>query len=339
MEISVIMSVYDTEIEYLQQAIESILEQSYRDFEFLIVDDGSKKQEVKELLVDYAYKDERIKLIVNSPNIGLTKSLNKALGQAVGKYIVRMDSDDISCGNRLERQYAYMEQHPEIAVLGSQVAKFGEKQESEPMYYIDYTQRDYDEFLINMMFYNVGPIHPTVMLRKQFLDENGVCYNEQILKAQDYALWIDCINKGGKIYNLPEVLLKYRVHENQITSKNFGEQYRFIQQITKSAIRKQGFEVEEADEDLLIRLYSEEYVVAPKKYVRVLKRLISINREKNIFEPGKFKKVIGVRWLHKVIKCSIKGHDFRGFFCSYTWRCIFSGSMLSWIKYHLLPER
>ncbi len=75
MEISVIMSVYDTEIEYLQQAIESILEQSYRDFEFLIVDDGSKKQEVKELLVDYAYKDERIKLIVNSPNIGLTKSL------------------------------------------------------------------------------------------------------------------------------------------------------------------------------------------------------------------------------------------------------------------------
>ncbi len=333
------MSVYDTPVEYLHECIDSILTQTYQNFEFIIINDGSKKFETCNALKEYSKKDSRIKLIRNEKNIGLTKSLNIGLAEARGKYIARMDADDIAISTRFEEQWNFMEQHSEIVVLGTWVEKFGCKQEKEPMYFIDYTQGNYEEFLINMMFYNVANIHPTVMLRHDFLRENQIRYDENIKKAQDYKLWIDCIKHGGKMYNLPTVLLKYRVHENQITSKSFDEQYSCIRDISCEAIKTYGFEMEEEHYKLLTDLYTPVYLCEPSKYIEAIKKMQNINRTKNLFEQKAFIETLRVRWLHKVIKSTIKSRDIRSWLCVYTWQCVFSSAMIKWIRLYVLKNK
>lgn len=335
MDISVIMSVYNTNIQYLKESIDSILNQTYRKYELIIIDDGSQSEEIKEILEQYQKKDRRVEIITNDSNYGLTKSLNIALEMAVGKYIVRMDSDDISYSERLEKQFLYMENHPEVTVLGSKVIKFGEKQKNEPMYYIDYIRQSYEKFLINMMFYNVGPIHPTVMMRKSFLDEFNIRYDEEIIKAQDYKLWIDCIACGGIFYNLPQVLLNYRIHENQITSRNHNEQYFFIQNISKLAIKRNGFMLEEEELEVLTTFYSDIFEAPVKKYIDIIKKMVAQNSQMKIYNKKIFAETINERWIHKVIKCCCKDRDFRGLLCFYTWKCVFSKSMIFWMKNHL----
>lgn len=117
-QISVIMSVYKEPLDWMAQSIDSILNQIYSDFEFLIVDDNPTDDKLIYFLNDYQKKDSRIKIIVNEQNVGLTKSLNIAIKQAQGKYIARMDADDISCKNRFQVQYDYMEQHLEVDEIG-----------------------------------------------------------------------------------------------------------------------------------------------------------------------------------------------------------------------------
>ena len=119
------MSVYNGE-KYLREAIESILNQTFTDFEFLIVNDGSTDSSLEIIL---SYPDERIRVIRNDRNIGLTKSLNKALQQAKGEYIARQDADDISLQNRFEEQLIYLEKHPEVALLGTSAYKIDERGE------------------------------------------------------------------------------------------------------------------------------------------------------------------------------------------------------------------
>jgi glycosyltransferase involved in cell wall biosynthesis len=113
--ISVVMSVYNGE-KYLRQAIESILQQTYTDFEFIIIDDGSTDSS-REII--QSYDDKRIRLVINEQNIGLTKSLNKGIRLAKGEFIARMDADDISLPQRFEKQVAYLDSHPEVGVLGT----------------------------------------------------------------------------------------------------------------------------------------------------------------------------------------------------------------------------
>lgn len=330
------MAVYNTPGNYLRESIESILNQTYSNFEFIIINDGSNNYETCNMLQEYEKKDERIKIIRNRSNIGLTKSLNIGLTIAKGKYIARMDADDIAMPTRFEEQVIYMNNHEDVVVLGTQVEKFGEKQEKEPMYFIDYTQGDYQEFLINMMFCNVANIHPTVMIRHEFLKSNDIKYDENIKKAQDYKLWIDCISHGGRIYNLPSVLLKYRVHEDQITSKNYDEQHKYIRSISKYTIKTYGFLLRNEEYQLILDLYSSVYVTRPQEYIKTIIKMIIINKEKHIFDNKVFAEVLKVRWLHKVFKCTVKGKSIRGWCCLYTWRCVFSKAMFKWIKMHLI---
>lgn len=336
MKISVLMSVFNTKKNYLTEAIESILNQTYKDFELIIIDDGSTLEYISDILDDYRKRDSRIIIIKNEKNIGLTKSLNKGLHMARGKYIARMDSDDISALNRFEKQLDYMEKHNDIAVLGSRVKKFGKKQENEPFYYIDFTQGYYERFRIKMFFANIGPMHPAVMIRKAFLDHNKIKYNENIQNAQDYCLWMDCILNGGKIYNYPEILLYYRLHADQISTKNSLEQRKYVKAISINALKMAGFEMEEQEYELFFSLNSDCFDHRIKDYIFVLHKLCRENHQKQIFDEELFEKEIKLLWLHKAVKCVCRSRDCSAFFDKYTYECLFSSALVDWIKNHIL---
>jgi len=212
--ISVIMSVYKEPVEWMRQSIDSILNQTYTDFEFIVVNDNPERAENVQLLNEYAQKDERIIIITNEQNIGLTKSLNKGLAIAQGEYIARMDADDISHYNRFAVQIDYLDNHTEVGICGSNFCFFGDvsffskKKSSLPVYH--------DEIVSFMMCKN--PIaHPTVMIRR---DINGYkfYYDENIKKAQDYKLWYDLHKNGAEFHNLDDILLHYRISTTQITN-------------------------------------------------------------------------------------------------------------------------
>ncbi len=207
-EISVLMPIYNPNEQFLQLAVESILNQTFKDFEFIIYDDGSEIDSKK--LID-KYNDKRIKFIQGEHH-GLGYSLNTLVNLASCKYIARMDADDISYPERLREQYEFMESHPDISILGTDIETFPKKR------IIRYKERPgYIEFL---KYCHIA--HPTVMIRKSDLQKYNLNYDKNIIAAEDYDLWSRAV-KYLNFANLPKVLLKYRVHENSTTKRcNFA---------------------------------------------------------------------------------------------------------------------
>jgi glycosyltransferase involved in cell wall biosynthesis len=207
--ISVVMSVYNSE-KYLEEAIDSILTQTYENFEFIIINDGSKDNSL-DIIQKYMKKDERI-VLISQENKGLPCSLNEGIQKAKGKYIVRMDADDISFPNRLEEQIKFMENNPEIGVSGTYVEFFGNGTNK-----IWKTPLGDEECKCTLL---VGSCfaHPSVIIRKNLLLTSKSLYDLKMYTAQDYALWIT-LSSYTKFSNIDKVLLKYRKVENSISSK------------------------------------------------------------------------------------------------------------------------
>ena len=217
LKISVIMSVYNGE-KYLGRAIESILNQTFTDYEFIIVNDGSADDSLK---IIKGYDDKRILLINNDTNIGLTRSLNKAIEQARGEYIARQDADDISLANRFEEQVGYLEQHPDTALLGTSI------------YIMDEDGRvlgrktalaNPGESLFKFNQFN----HGSTMFKSTVVRELGG-YNELFRYCQDYELWLR-IAKRYEVRNLKQALYMLRSHQENIRfqKRDEAELYRLL---------------------------------------------------------------------------------------------------------------
>lgn len=234
--ISVIMAVYREPIEWIRSSIDSILVQTFDDFEFVIVCDAPDYKECVELLQIYNAIDERIVLLINKKNLGLTKSLNKALEKARGKYIARMDADDVSMPNRFKEQYLYMENHSKVIVLGSQIKYIGNVPRWKQTDSIKYNN---DDIKAQLLFGNCI-VHPTVMIRKEVLDKKHIRYDEGYRHSQDYRLW-EQLKDYGDFLNLKDVLLEYRVSEQQITSTNKTSQCDLSKNVSLR-LQKQWFE-------------------------------------------------------------------------------------------------
>ncbi len=205
--ISVVMPAYNAE-RYIAEAIDSILAQTFTDFEFIIINDGSTDR-TKEIIL--SYNDPRIIYIENEENSGICVTLNKGLDSARGKYIARMDSDDISLPNRFEMQVRYMDAHPEISVCGSDFIVFGEGIKE----YTFKQVHDSDDCAAGLIF-NPCLAHPSVMIRKTILDNNKISYNNDFRGLEDFKMWWE-IAQHARITNLPITLLKYRHHPGQET--------------------------------------------------------------------------------------------------------------------------
>lgn len=202
------MSVYNGE-KYLIEAIDSILSQTYTDFEFLIIDDGSTDR-TSEIL--FSYDDPRIRIVTNKENIGLTKSLNKGLALARGEYIARMDADDISHPERFKKQIIFLDNDPYCGIVGTSIKTIDFEGKIINTHKLLFNP-SYPDFLKGNQL-----IHGSIMTRKVILDQFSG-YNEIFKKTQDYALWLQ-IAKKFNIYNLHEYLYYLRLHDKSISFEN-----------------------------------------------------------------------------------------------------------------------
>ncbi len=216
-KVSVIMSVYNGE-RYLKEAIGSILNQTFKDFEFIIVDDGSIDR-TSEILKECAEKDERIRIITNSENIGLTKSLNKAIKFAKGEYIARMDADDISLPERLKKQVDFLTNYPNFGLVGCNAIVIDEKGNFVKNVILS-------EELNSALKKRNRLVHGSVMFRRAVIEKTGG-YNEQIFYAQDYEMFLR-ISKISEIGRINKFLYKLRVHKGSLSYKKFFKQMYYV---------------------------------------------------------------------------------------------------------------
>ena len=210
-KVSVLMPVYKTNESYLREAIESILNQSFSDFEFLILDDcptDSREAVVK------SYADNRIKYFKNEQNLGITPSRNKLIDLAQGEYLAVFDHDDISLPERLAKQVAYLDEHPEVGVVGCDVEFFQNDKKI--------VRQPVESQKIKVALMSICCVaHSASMIRKSVLLDNGIRYEEEFSPAEDYRLWCRLI-PYTEFHNIPEVLFKYRYHvtNTSTTQKN-----------------------------------------------------------------------------------------------------------------------
>lgn len=224
-KVSVIMSTYKTPEVFLKESIKSILNQTYKNIEFVIVCDGDKEEynNIKKI------KDKRIKVILNETNKGLPYSLNLAIKNSTGDYIARMDSDDIAIKDRIEKQVKFLEKNKNIGVCGTEIMLFGVKAGKKVVYL-----KGIDEIKIQIL-YKSTLIHPTVMVRKEVYEKFK--YNEKFTYAQDFELW-SRVSEEYDIAVLPIIGLKYRIHNKQASIEKRKEQAKLSMEIIKNNSKK-----------------------------------------------------------------------------------------------------
>jgi len=229
--VSVVMAVFNAE-RFLEQAVRSILEQTYTDFEFIIIDDGSKDGSW-DIMAGFGRADPRIRLIRLEKNQGVSTACNAGLEIATGRYIARMDSDDISLPNRLSRQVEFMETHPEIGVLGAGMRYMDESGKLlgvPPHFEGDLSIRW--NLLFESPFFN-----PTVMLRRSILDQNALRYDLSCVHGEeDYELWSRLLLLT-KAENLPDVLVYYRLHTQSLSHRSAASQQESVVNISSRAVQ------------------------------------------------------------------------------------------------------
>jgi glycosyltransferase involved in cell wall biosynthesis len=277
-KISVIMPVYNCQL-FVKEAVESILVQTFTDFEFLIIDDCSTDQ-TREIIDSYS--DRRIQFIKKPKNTGYTDSLNFALKMAKGKYIARMDGDDVSLPNRFEKQVEFLENNTDIVVCGS--------------WFLDIKTKNifkYPEFsndiCISLIRKNVI-VHPVVMIRRNVLTDNNLFYDKDFEPAEDYHLWCRLLD-FGKLHNLQEPLIEYRFHDNQISRTQSQKQINNSTNIQLFLLEK--FKIELNENEVLARLLLVKNQI-PKTfndvlaYFSLLKKYKIANKKSNVFDAKKF---------------------------------------------------
>lgn len=212
-KVSVILPAYNAE-KYIKEAVDSILGQTFKDFELIVINDCSKDSTEQILL---SYIDPRLVYVKNEQNLGVAGTLNKGLSLAKGTYIARMDADDISLPERFQKQVTYLDAHPDVAVLGTNVETFDE---NGPLH-IGWSSTDPKQMKVDL-FFSCGLAHPSVMMRTDVIRTLGG-YDMAFEGLEDYDLWCRVSENYG-VTTFPEVLFRYRVHSAQVT-KNPSQKY------------------------------------------------------------------------------------------------------------------
>jgi glycosyltransferase involved in cell wall biosynthesis len=290
-KISVLMPVYNGE-KHLREAIESILKQPFTDFEFIIIDDGSTDSSAA---IVQSFPDQRIIYRKNEVNLGLAASLNIGLKLAKGKYLARMDADDIARPERLQTQFDYLESHPDIDLCGSWIKIIG----TEKIWKMPTKSEQIPALLL------FGPtlFHPTVFWRQESFLKNNLSYNEAFRKSQDYELWARAA-KVIKIVNLKDVLLDYRVTEEQIKDFQNSPWRQDLLNSVRQNLIKELVPAETATEELLHQNIANGLMgnINLAEAETWLIKLGDANREKNIYAQKPFTTVIRQEWLTIVLR-------------------------------------
>lgn len=247
-KITVLMPVYNCEL-YINEAIDSILNQTFDDFEFLIIDDASTDSTIS---IIKAYDDPRIQLIEKPKNSGYTNSLNYGLSIARGEYIARMDGDDISLPERFEKQVAFLDANPDVVLCGTALKVIGS---DKVICYSEY----HESIKLNLLKENCI-IHPSVMLRKCILEKYSLIYDVVKEPAEDYDLWVR-LSSVSKLYNLQEVLLNYRMYEGQVSRMRNKQQIIISIETKLNLLNQLNIETDLIKQNLLRKILSENKVL------------------------------------------------------------------------------
>lgn len=304
-KITVLMPVYNCEL-YIKEAIDSILNQTFSDFEFLIIDDASTDATVA---IIKKYDDVRINLIQKSVNSGYTNSLNCGLKIAKGEYIARMDGDDISLPERFAKQVAFLNTNCNIALCGTLYQIIGKKKVCDhPLMH--------DEIKVKLIS-GCYIAHPTIMFVKAKFEEHMLEYDSEMEPAEDYELWSRLVFLE-KIANIGEVLLYYRVHNQQVSMIRSEKQNKVACQVKITMLQKviplldnelYFFDIQK--QDLNLRFILKKL----KEKVNLLDSLVLINTTKGVYEERMFLQFINneKKILYKLYQEKIDVYSFANF--------------------------
>lgn len=281
--VSVVLAVYNGE-QYLAQAIQSVLNQTYKNFEFFIVDDGSTDGSLQ---IIQSFRDERIQ-IISRENKGLVASLNEGIAAANGKYIARMDADDECLPERFEKQVAYLEANDRVGLCGTSFYYVNNNGESKSVWHLNN-----EELKANFLF-TCPILHPTAFMRTSVLRENNLEYGN-VRFAQDLDLWYR-ISLVSNLAVLPDVLLKYRLHDKSISKQHSQEQtesaLRTHRQVLKKLCGNSEAKYVAMESKLHFLIFTK-----PLQFnevaaiIEILKALIKINNKTKAFNKDAFKKM------------------------------------------------
>lgn len=319
--ISVIMSAYNEEA-YIEKAIMSILHQTEQDFELIIFDDCSTDATVD---IIKSIKDERIKLYENTENCGLTRNLNKGLRIAKGRYIARMDGDDISLPERFEKQVKYFEEHPKVMLISCQTQNFGESSLCWRL------TENSEELKVRML---VRPVfaHPGFMMKRELLDE-GFLYDETFRTAQDYELASRVAGKY-EIGIVQEILLYYRVHKKQVSSLSGKEQFNNADRVREKLWNQVGAALSENEKRMLQKWAKEELADSITEYVeinRLIDEILKANKDSHVYQQEVLEKTLN-RLLYLWLIRSKKP----GYLLAFPKVCRYQGKNMAWFVKELL---
>lgn len=293
--ISVLMPVFNGD-KYLVEAIESILNQTFTNFEFIIIDDGSNDK-TPEILKQFVNKDTRIKVISNSENKGISTTLNVGLKIAIAPLIARMDADDFSYPNRLMIQYKFMQQNPDISVCGSALKIY------ESLGNICIPPLEHNSIKA-MLLYENCLYHPSVIFKKSDVLNNGG-YDDYFSGAEDYELWSRLSLKPNiRFSNIAEPLLRYRMHPDTDRRYYLAKQKKLMELIRQKLLKHFGF-ISSEDElkyHQLISADSRGTLADINNCVQWLEKVELVNSMKHVFPQNCMRQVIKKWWINFCIK-------------------------------------
>ncbi|MFH0780842.1 MAG: glycosyltransferase [Pseudomonadota bacterium] len=288
-KITVLMPVYNAGA-LVGTSVRSVINQTFTDFEFLIIDDCSTDNTVAIL---ESFSDRRIRLIKNDTNLGVARTLNRGLDLAFGKYVARMDADDICCPERLKKQYHFMERNPNVGLAGTWVKYFGdqlpvvERAPSGP------------EVVKAFMIFDNPIFHPSVIIRKEEFDRNKLRYDPYYNRTEDFELWLrasECFD----LDNIEEPLLKYRCHKSSVTSSASEVMNQQACGLLKHGLEK--FRESISSEELLLhyKVSKGQRMQSVKELCQAeiwLTKLVQLNDITEVYNNEAFRKVAEMIWF------------------------------------------
>lgn len=288
-DISVLMSVYNAE-KYVAEAIESILNQTFKNFEFIIINDASTDNSRN---IIASYNDPRIRLFDNEKNLHVARTCNRSISLARSNLLVRMDADDISVPDRLQIQFDFMQKNPHIGLCGGWFEQFG------AVTGISKRVTDHDMIRFSMLY--VMPIHhPTAIMRKDVIVNNNIAYNPEYFAGEDHLFLIQIAEKTN-VANIPKVLLKYRQHLNSTKDKLHEDLKYFLFRATQYQLNNMGVDITRDEFILFLRFCYSDFNFSQAEFdclENMLLKMIIANSKSNYLNHAFFSGIIAQKWFH-----------------------------------------
>lgn len=293
--VSILMPVYNV-APYLREAMDSILAQTFLDFELIVLDDCSPDNSAE--ILD-TYTDERIVRYRGEKNVGLSNVLNVGMAMARGELIARMDSDDISTPERLATQVAYLDAHPEVDLCSCGMELFGAKQETWVR------ETNVEDVKITALFHS--PIlHASSMWRREAFERVGLRFLQEMVPAEDYDMWTRAMAAGLRLVNIPQVMYLYRIHPSQATTQT-DKTARKDREVKSNYLRMLYPEQDMSDVDLLPTLMASDLGRIKQSVVR----LLEANKRAPFFEVARLERRLWNYYYRQVINCLSVGFKWR----------------------------